>query len=332
MGKTFTSTVRVTLFIRALQMPPSDHMATPRVDIAYQEPFLDNQQSYDDSFFLQSSGNEATGPNSVYPDAWPAQTELRSLQYPTYLNDFSFEDASYQDPFDNAAPVSFVAPYQTQRVPSPPQMTCPVDTQEYSVNNRFPSAPQDMGQIEPGQKLGAAPRTRASPTITPTDSAPCMSTQQASSRSNSKPGTKSRDDRRPKVTRTRSKRSQSDSSCEEDSANLKAKHNHSVIERRYRDNLNGKIAHLHRTLQAVEANSRLIGFDGQYSDPGRRVRKCDIMIKAIHYVHQSEVELRHMTEEIQHLQERVRGLEKLVKCEDCTLLQNLRRLQLEKTY
>ncbi|KAK5243238.1 bHLH/Zip transcription factor, partial [Exophiala xenobiotica] len=94
-----------------------------------------------------------------------------------------------------------------------------------------------------------------------------MSTEQASSRSNSKPGSKSRDDRRPKVTRTRSKRSQSDSSCEEDSADLKAKHNHSIIERRYRDKLNGKITHLHRTLQAVEANSRLIGFDGQYSDP-----------------------------------------------------------------
>ncbi len=290
------------------------------------------QQSYDDSFFLQSLDNEDPDPTSAYLDAWPGQTEIRGLQYPTYLNDFSFGDASYQDPYDNAAPVSFVAPSQTQMVSSPQQRTCPVDTQEYFVNNRFPSAPQDMGQSEPDRRLGAAPRTRASPTITPTNLAPRTSTEQAPSRSNSKPGSKSRDDRRPKVTRTRSKRSQSDSSCEEDSANLKAKHNHSVIERRYRDNLNGKITHLHRTLQAVEANSRLIGFDGQYSDPGRRVRKCDIMIKAIHYVHQSEVELRHMTEEIQHLQERVRGLEKLVKCEDCTLLQNLRRLQLEKTY
>jgi polyhydroxyalkanoate synthesis regulator phasin len=160
-----------------------------------------------------------------------------------------------------------------------------------------------------------------------------MSTQPASSTSNSKPRTKSKDDGRPKVTRTRSKRSPSGSSCEEeDSADLKAKHNHSVIERRYRDNLNGKITHLHRILQAVEANSRLIGFEGQYSDPGRRVRKCDIMSKAIHYVHQSDVGLRHMTEEIQHLQEQVRGLEKLVKCEDCTLLQNLRSLQLELAY
>ncbi|KAK5203149.1 bHLH/Zip transcription factor [Exophiala xenobiotica] len=293
------------------------------------------RQSYDDSFFLQSIDNEDTGRTSAYLNAWPVQTELRGLQYPTYLNEFAFEDASYQDPCDNVAPVSFVAPSQVQMIPSPPQMKCPVDIQEYFVNNRFPSAPQDMGQIEPGQKLGAAPRTRASPTINPPELAPCMSTQPASSRSNNKPGTKSKDDRRPKVTRTRSKRSQSGSgsACEEeDSADLKAKHNHSVIERRYRDNLNGKITHLHRTLQAAEANSRLTGFEGQYSDPGRRVRKCDIMSTAIHYVHQSEVEIRHMTEEIQRLQERVRGLEKLVKCEDCTLLQNLRRLQLEKAY
>ncbi|KAK5203140.1 bHLH/Zip transcription factor [Exophiala xenobiotica] len=135
------------------------------------------------------------------------------------------------------------------------------------------------------------------------------------------------------MTMTRSKRSQPGSSCkEEDSADLKAKHTHSVIERRYRDNLNGKITHLYSTLQAVEAYTRLIGFEGQFSDRGGSVRKCDIMSKAIHYVHQSEVELHHMTEEIQHLQERVRGLEKLVKCEDCTLLQNVRRLQLEKVY
>ncbi|KAK5332853.1 bHLH/Zip transcription factor, partial [Exophiala xenobiotica] len=145
--------------------------------------------------------------------------------------------------------------------------------------------------------------------------------------------TKSSGDRRPKMTMTRSKRSQPGSSCkEEDSADLKAKHTHSVIERRYRDNLNGKITHLYSTLQAVEAYTRLIGFEGQFSDRGGSVRKCDIMSKAIHYVHQSEVELHHMTEEIQHLQERVRGLEKLVKCEDCTLLQNVRRLQLEKVY
>ncbi|KAK7887787.1 hypothetical protein LTR67_009690 [Exophiala xenobiotica] len=156
-------------------------MATPRVNITYQEPFLDNQarrwlsnyhlsptnifqQSYDDSFFLQSVDNEDIGPPSAYLDAWPGQSGLQGLQYPTYLNDFSFENASYQNPLDNAAPASCVAPPQIQMVPPPPQMTCPIATQEYFVNNRFPSAPQDMGQIEPGQNLGAAPQTRASPT------------------------------------------------------------------------------------------------------------------------------------------------------------------------
>ncbi|KIW19493.1 hypothetical protein PV08_00065 [Exophiala spinifera] len=161
------------------------------------------------------------------------------------------------------------------------------------------------------------------------------------------------------------KRSQSDSSKEdrdedededeneeEDMASLKAKYNHSIIERRYRDNLNGKINQLHRTLQATEASSPLFmreqqqqqrfDFDGASAlallPPAptsehlgrKRVRKCDIMTRALEYVHRSETESRHMRDEIQRLQDQVRGLERLIKCEDCTLLQNVRRMVLEK--
>lgn len=61
-----------------------------------------------------------------------------------------------------------------------------------------------------------------------------------------------------------------------------------------------------------------------------KVRKSDVMTDAMNYVHQSEVEMRHMTDEITRLSERVMALEKLVKCEDCTLLKQMVRLQLQQ--
>lgn len=132
-------------------------------------------------------------------------------------------------------------------------------------------------------------------------------------------------------TRSEKKGGQSDSSEDEYSATLKAKHNHSVIERRYRDNLNGKINQLHSILQVTEANSPLMRFSAQPSDPGRMVRKSEIMTKALHYVHRSEHESRHMRHEIQRLREQVQNLEKLIKCEDCPLLQSMRRVDFNKT-
>ncbi|KIV85386.1 hypothetical protein PV11_01084 [Exophiala sideris] len=133
---------------------------------------------------------------------------------------------------------------------------------------------------------------------------------------------------------TRSKRGVKSASSDEDSAQLRAKQAHSVVERRYRDNLNGKIMQLHSALVATEANSRLTGMPAQdfYTSRDHRgkVRKSDVMTDAMNYIHQSEVEFRHMTDEIGRLNERVRTLEGLVKCEDCTLLKQMVRLQLQQ--
>jgi len=53
------------------------------------------------------------------------------------------------------------------------------------------------------------------------------------------------------------------------------------------------------------------------------------MTDAMNYVHQSEVSMRHMSDEISRLTERVRTLEKLVRCEDCVLLKEVVRRSLE---
>lgn len=92
---------------------------------------------------------------------------------------------------------------------------------------------------------------------------------------------------------------------------------------------------LHRALVTSDAFSRttsgLSNHDFYASREHRgKVRKSDVMTDAMNYVHQSEVEIRHMTDEVSRLSDRVIALEKLVKCEDCTLLKQMVRLQLQR--
>ncbi|KEF54264.1 uncharacterized protein A1O9_09430 [Exophiala aquamarina CBS 119918] len=126
---------------------------------------------------------------------------------------------------------------------------------------------------------------------------------------------------------------QKSSSSEEESASARAKQAHSVIERRYRDNLNRKIMQLHQTLVAVESTSRLtdsLAHHTFYSKVYRtKFRKSNVMTDAINYVHQSKVERRHLSDEIGRLSARLHTLEGLVKCDDCTLLKQMVQMQLQ---
>jgi hypothetical protein len=103
---------------------------------------------------------------------------------------------------------------------------------------------------------------------------------------------------------------------------------HSLVERRYRENLNNNIAELHLALLETKRLGRFAP-QSQADDPEERrqalskVRKGDVLLDAVNYVHQTEVELRHMADEISLLSNRVRQLEKLVKCEDCALMKQL---------
>ena len=104
---------------------------------------------------------------------------------------------------------------------------------------------------------------------------------------------------------------------------------HSLVEKRYRENLNGNIAQLHLALQKtgrVGQRSTMQDQDDNLEEldqASSKVRKSDVMLEAVDYVYQTEVELRHMANEIELLRTRVRQLEKLVKCEDCALIKEL---------
>jgi len=117
-------------------------------------------------------------------------------------------------------------------------------------------------------------------------------------------------------------------------AKQRAKQAHSLVERKYRENLNAKIAQLHTTLQSSHYGPQLED-DGdsdtpaQSAVPASKVRKSDVLTEAMNYVNQTEVEMRHMENEIQRLGERVRVLEKLVRCEDCSLLKQMVNMQVQ---
>jgi hypothetical protein len=105
-----------------------------------------------------------------------------------------------------------------------------------------------------------------------------------------------------KVERKRSCNSSEDKATSQ----IQAKKAHSAVERRYRENINSKIMDLHRTLLATEFGSwssdvedvKLL--DLKKEECGK-IRKSDVLVNAMTYVHQSEIEMRHMSEEIRRL-------------------------------
>ncbi|KIX02218.1 uncharacterized protein Z518_08157 [Rhinocladiella mackenziei CBS 650.93] len=311
-------------------------MDSPNTNTKYQEPFL--QQSDDESLFLPPTSIDVENYQNL--DQFDPWQGLQSADYLIFPALDSANAGSRPDLVEDASPEAFVAPSKT---------TCAVDSHRCFVLDKLGPADitsrqaSSVGQLD----CGASARETPLPMVNLADIedcslAPCISKGRASPVRSSRPQGQAqgqsrkqpKDEKQPRSTRSRGRKTQPHShfSSADDSATLRAKHNHSVVERRYRDNLNGKITQLHRTLLATEANPHLANYKSQilapFQDGASRVRKYDIMTKAINYVHQSEVEIRHMTDEIRHLQERIYGLEKLVKCEDCTVLQNIMQLQL----
>jgi hypothetical protein len=98
----------------------------------------------------------------------------------------------------------------------------------------------------------------------------------------------SQSEKAPKIPQKRSRRPKSHS-----------KKAHSLVERRYRENLNGSITQLRLALQNTNQARRHTQQE-QEDEPEyrqrtlRRARKSDVLLAAVDYVHQTEVELRHM--------------------------------------
>ena len=121
---------------------------------------------------------------------------------------------------------------------------------------------------------------------------------------------------------------------------------HSVIEHNYRQNLNGKMDQLRQILSTadVAAAKRIDDEegveDGSYDiednktlspptpTPSTKTRKSDVLLHAHSYVQRSEQEKKNMLDENAWLKRRLVALEKLVRCEDCSLLKQMNMLRM----
>lgn len=105
-------------------------------------------------------------------------------------------------------------------------------------------------------------------------------------------------------------------------AKQRAKAAHSLVEKKYRENLNTQLAILYTTIKnayygprrarAVQPEFELDAEEDPCSrSANAKFRKSEVLSDAMNYVNQTEVEMRHMENEIQRLSERVRMLEEL---------------------
>ncbi|KIW34413.1 uncharacterized protein PV07_01191 [Cladophialophora immunda] len=282
----------------------------------YQDPFFVNQGSlqFQDEPYFTNFQSEGDGHDLTAKDfnAWPTPLDTQQGQPTGYALRPSLED-SYLSPFLEPFKSSFiqtVGPAQLQLNGGSESPTDFQTCQSPKQDNRTLNLRDDSGNLSP----------LPSPSLVDTET---YNTGKNISRTRI---ARSASGQQPKRGRPRNKRNQSSPSKDE-SAIQKSKDHHSAIERRYRDNLNGKMKQLHRVLLAAETNQTSTSPSKTSSSAGpalsSRVRKCDIMSKAVNYIHQSEVEIRHMDDEIKRLQDQVCIFQKLVHCDDCSMLKGM---------
>lgn len=108
---------------------------------------------------------------------------------------------------------------------------------------------------------------------------------------------------------------------------------HSLVERKYRENLNAKLEELHDAIQGIQMGRKSGNRSAVQSQPalgsGGKARKSDILAEAITYIYQSQVDMRHMADEIGRLKALTKPEEKQInKCEDCSLRKQVMKLRL----
>ncbi|KIW32059.1 uncharacterized protein PV07_03633 [Cladophialophora immunda] len=294
----------------------------------YQEPFFLDQgsQQFQDETYFTNFQSDTDDHDLVAKDlnAWSLPLETQQTQ-PMSFTVRSYLDAPYlspcMEPFEPAG-VQTVGPAQLQ-----------LNNPEFPLDYQAGRSPEaEFAALGPRDD-GSDNSPLSSPSLADTET---YSSKKCLPRSRGAPRSSVSSSSQPKKGRPRKRRNQSNSSSEDESAILKAKFAHSVIERRYRDNLNGKMMQLHRVLLTAETSqtSPASQFSAASSPTGPtlsgRVRKSDIMSRAINYIHQSEVEIRHLDDEIKRLQDQVGVFQKLVNCDDCSVLKDMVQLGVQK--
>lgn len=106
---------------------------------------------------------------------------------------------------------------------------------------------------------------------------------------------------------------------------------HNQVERKYRESLNTQLESLRRVVPALQQNQRACdGADIEDLPTPSKPSKAVILASATAYIKQQEKDKKNLQDENQMLRTRLKALQALVKCEDCSLMQYVMDLKINK--
>lgn len=107
---------------------------------------------------------------------------------------------------------------------------------------------------------------------------------------------------------------------------------HNQVERKYRESLNTQLESLRRVVPSLQQNQRgCDGADIEDLPTPSKPSKAVILASATAYIKQMEKDKKAVAEENQLLKARIKALQALVKCEDCSLMQYVMDLKIKQT-
>ncbi|KAF2435925.1 hypothetical protein EJ08DRAFT_645594 [Tothia fuscella] len=104
---------------------------------------------------------------------------------------------------------------------------------------------------------------------------------------------------------------------------------HNEVERKYRDSVNNQMECLQRVVPVLQPTSRICdGADIEDLPVPSKPSKAVILASATSYIKQLEREKKEQKEQNELLQARVKALQTLVKCDDCSLMQYVKNMSI----
>ncbi|RMZ67367.1 transcription factor bhlh [Pyrenophora seminiperda CCB06] len=105
---------------------------------------------------------------------------------------------------------------------------------------------------------------------------------------------------------------------------------HNQVERKYRESLNTQLESLKRVVPSLQQNRGCDGADIEDLPTPSKPSKAVILASATAYIKQMEKDRKGLAEENEMLRMRVKALQSLVKCDDCSLMQYVMDLKIKQ--
>jgi hypothetical protein len=106
---------------------------------------------------------------------------------------------------------------------------------------------------------------------------------------------------------------------------------HNQVERKYRESLNTQLDSLRRVVPALQQNNQRVmdGADIEDLPTPSKPSKAVVLASATAYIRQIEKDKKNLADENALLKARVKALQALVKCDDCSLMQYVMNLKIQ---